>query len=104
MGNYLAGSKSEVRAMINSAASCLRPPSRGIMAMESPTESDVSLESKPAVRRAVNWVRMGVFATASALAVGLAAAWWYRSTLKTLRQSGENDSDSSFRISPDDSE
>jgi hypothetical protein len=72
--------------------------------MESSTESDVSLEKKPAERKAVDWVKMGLFAAASALAVGFAAAWWYRSTLKTLRQTGENDQDSSFRISPDDSE
>ncbi len=72
--------------------------------MESQTESDTLSETKPATREAVDWVKMGLFATASALAVGLAAAWWYRGTLKTLRQSGENESDSSFRISPDDSE
>jgi hypothetical protein len=32
------------------------------------------------------WVRVGVVAAASALAGGLAAAWWYRKTLARLQE------------------
>jgi hypothetical protein len=33
---------------------------------------------------------VGAIAAASALAGGVAAAWWYRNTLKKLRQAEEN--------------
>ena len=44
------------------------------------------------------WVKVGVIAAASAMAGGLAAAWWYRKTLKTLRQSGEMNQNPQFGI------
>jgi hypothetical protein len=50
-----------------------------------------------------NWVKVGVAAAASALIGGVAAAWWYRKTLKTLRQTGEIQSNPEFGISSDDS-
>ena len=49
--------------------------------------SDVS---KPGFR---GWIRVGAIAAASALVGGLAAAWYYRKTLNTLREAesqGEN--------------
>jgi hypothetical protein len=36
------------------------------------------------------WLKMGVVAAASALAGGLAAAWFYRKTLAQLRQAENN--------------
>jgi HAMP domain-containing protein len=47
------------------------------------------------------WIKLGVVASASALAGGLAAAWWYRKTLSKLRNAGENDQNPDFRISSD---
>jgi len=47
---------------------------------------------------------MGAIAAASALAGGLAAAWFYRKTLTRLRQAEDNHLDSDFRIFGDDSE
>ncbi|HUV68642.1 MAG TPA: hypothetical protein VMW15_03205 [Terracidiphilus sp.] len=47
------------------------------------------------------WLKVGVVAAASALAGGLAAAWWYRKTLKALRQTGEETSDPQFGIPTD---
>lgn len=35
------------------------------------------------------WLKLGVVAAASALAGGLAAAWWYRKTLSKLREAEE---------------
>ena len=35
------------------------------------------------------WVKVGVVAVASALAGGLAAAWWYRKTLSRLQEAEE---------------
>ena len=49
------------------------------------------------------WTNAGVIAAASALAGGLAAAWWYRKTLKTLRQIGEMHQNPQFGIPTDDS-
>jgi hypothetical protein len=48
------------------------------------------------------WIKVGVIAAATALAGGLAAAWWYRKTLKTLRQTGEMNDNPQFGIPFDD--
>jgi hypothetical protein len=40
-------------------------------------------------------------AAASALAGGVAAAWWYRKTLNKLHESGENTENPQFGISGD---
>jgi hypothetical protein len=45
------------------------------------------------------WFRLGVVAVASALAGGVAAAWWYRKTLNKLHESGENGENPQFGIS-----
>jgi hypothetical protein len=47
------------------------------------------------------WFRIGVVAVASALAGGIAAAWWYRKTLNKLHESGENNQNPQFGISED---
>ena len=49
------------------------------------------------------WLKVGLVAAASALAGGVAAAWWYRKTLTKLRQGDENLPNPDFRISTDDS-
>jgi hypothetical protein len=53
-------------------------------------ESTSSNESPREGARPSGWLKLGVIAAASALAGGLAAAWWYRKTLTTLRQAEEN--------------
>jgi hypothetical protein len=47
------------------------------------------------------WLRIGLVAAASALAGGMAAAWWYRKTLNKLHESGENAENPQFGISED---
>lgn len=64
-------------------------------------ESEVSISNEPATPTSSNWVRVGIVAAASAFVGGLAAAWWYRKTLQTLRQNGEIDSNPNFGISSD---
>ena len=49
-------------------------------------ESEGSQEKETAPVPASGWLKMGVVAAASALAGGLAAAWFYRKTLERLRQ------------------
>jgi len=57
-----------------------------------PEEPQNSLESnnlsapQEASAAGANWLRLGAVAAVSVLAGGLAAAWWYRSTLKKLHQ------------------
>lgn len=41
-------------------------------------------------REAGEWLRLGLIAAGSALAGGLAAAWWYRKTLSKLHQAAED--------------
>jgi hypothetical protein len=44
---------------------------------------------------------MGLLAAASALAGGLAAAWWYRKTLSRLQEAEDGVADPQFGISYD---
>ena len=44
------------------------------------------------------WIKVGAVAAASALAGGLAAAWFYRKTLNSLRQAESGSGNSDFRI------
>jgi hypothetical protein len=52
----------------------------------------------PAVR-----FKMGALAAGSLLAGGLLAAWWYRNTLRKLREAEENGQNPHFGIPEDDS-
>jgi len=49
-------------------------------------------------RRLPGWIKVSAIAAASALAGGLAAAWFYRQTLSRLRQADQNLYDSDFGI------
>jgi hypothetical protein len=44
------------------------------------------------------WLRVSALAAGSVLAGGLAVAWYYRKTLKTLQNADPPTSDSEFRI------
>ena len=71
--------------------------------MTNQTESEVSSPQEILRPGSSNWVKVGVVAAASALIGGMAAAWWYRKTLKTLRQTGDMQSNPDFGISDDES-
>jgi hypothetical protein len=64
-------------------------------------ESAGSTESSAADRSRPAWIKVGAIATASALAGGLAAAWFYRNTLNKLRQAESDPKNSDFRIQKD---
>jgi hypothetical protein len=64
-------------------------------------ESAQSTESPASNERLPPWIKLGVIAAASALAGGLAAAWFYRNTLNKLRQAESNLENSDFRIQKD---
>jgi len=68
----------------------------------SDSESESSKLTPATSRPSIGWVKVGVVTAASVLAGGLAAAWWYRKTLKTLRQTDETDLNPHFGIPPDD--
>jgi hypothetical protein len=65
-------------------------------------ESDVSV-TQPESARADSWLKVGAIAAVSALAGGLAAAWWYRNTLKKLHQAAEPVPHPDYGITGDDS-
>lgn len=69
--------------------------------MTSPTESDALAPTEVTSSTSQSWTKVGIAAAASALAGGLAAAWWYRKTLKTLRQTEEIEPNPKFGIYPD---
>ena len=58
-------------------------------------------ESPILSRRLPAWMKVGAIAAASALAGGLAAAWFYRNTLKKLRQAESDLDNSDFWIQKD---
>jgi hypothetical protein len=57
--------------------------------MAKPSDSDGYSSKTNTNGHAPGWLKVGIVAAASVLAGGLAAAWWYRKTLKTLRQTEE---------------
>jgi hypothetical protein len=62
-------------------------------------ESSISPSAKNANRSPKAWIKVGAIAAASALAGGLAAAWFYRKTLNTLREAESAAVDTEFGIS-----
>ena len=63
----------------------------------SPVESgESSISSEPGPRLSA-WIKVGTVAAASALAGGLAAAWFYRKTLNRFRQAEADSENSDFR-------
>jgi hypothetical protein len=75
---------------------------RGSFNMASSIESSTSTAPRRAEARPSGWLKLGVVAAASVLAGGLAAAWWYRKTLRTLRQAEENGINPKYGNSGDD--
>ena len=70
--------------------------------MTSQLES-ASYENKPAdASRPSSWLKVGLFAAASALAGGMAAAWYYRKTLTRLRQAENEAPAAEFSVADDD--
>jgi hypothetical protein len=69
--------------------------------MTNSLESEVLPEKNDPEPGSPGWVKLGVVAAASVLAGGLAAAWWYRNTLKKLNQAAETPHNPHFGISPD---
>jgi hypothetical protein len=67
-------------------------------------ESDDSQSQPEGGEKLSHWLRIGVVAAASALAGGMAAAWWYRKTLNKLQESGENAENPQFGISAGESQ
>jgi hypothetical protein len=62
-------------------------------------ESETSSTKQPTDPHSGGWLRLGVIAAASALAGGVAAAWWYRNTLQKLRQAEERPTNPEYGIS-----
>jgi hypothetical protein len=69
--------------------------------MTIPTESDASPPVQSSGTRPSTLIKVGVIAAVSVLAGGLAAAWWHRKTLKSLRQTGETTVNPYFGIPKD---
>jgi hypothetical protein len=65
-------------------------------------ESSNSSEPEAESRESAGWFRVGAVAAGSALAGGLLAAWWYRKTLKKLREAEEDAQNPHFGIPEDD--
>ncbi len=64
-----------------------------------PLESDQSPSEPLHNERKAGWFKISAIAAASALAGGLAAAWYYRKTLHTLRHADADAQNPDFGIS-----
>ena len=67
-----------------------------VSTMKRPLESVDSPEARGEDAPVPGWVRVGLIAVASAVAGGMAAAWWYRKTIDHLQQAGENPENTNF--------
>ena len=63
-------------------------------------ESKAYREQEPAKEASSGWLKFALLTAATALAGGVATAWFYRKTLTKLRETGENPQNSHFGISP----
>jgi membrane associated rhomboid family serine protease len=63
-----------------------------------PLESGRSTEQLSSAGPRPAWIKVGAIAAVSALAGGLAAAWFYRNTLNKLRQAELEPENSDFGI------
>jgi hypothetical protein len=61
-----------------------------------PLQSDDSVRPSELRKPFSAWIRVGAIAAASALAGGLAAAWFYRKTLNTFREAETDEDNSEF--------
>ena len=70
--------------------------------MTSNLESATSENRPTEASRPSGWLKVGIFAAASALAGGMAAAWYYRKTLTRLRQAENEAPAAEFGVAEDD--
>jgi flagellar basal body-associated protein FliL len=70
--------------------------------MTSHLDSSNSIAEQPPKSSGSGWLKLGLIAGASALAGGIAAAWWYRKTLTKLREAEQGVPNPEFRNQQDD--
>jgi hypothetical protein len=92
-------------SLLSGSAGCLQSKSIDLesynfMTNDMESEGSTSDHNPPEPRQ--GWLRIGLVAAASAVAGGMAAAWWYRKTLNKLHESGENGENPQFGISAGD--
>jgi hypothetical protein len=63
-------------------------------------ESNIYHDNEPPKEASSGWLKFALLTAATALAGGVATAWFYRKTLERLRETGENPQNSHFGISP----
>jgi len=73
-----------------------------LKSMASDLDSSMSAAKQPHISGASAWLKLGMIAGASALAGGIAAAWWYRKTLVKLREGENSTAHSEFKNLKDD--
>jgi flagellar basal body-associated protein FliL len=60
-------------------------------------DSSTQEDSRKAPGQSSSWIKVGAVAAVSALAGGLAAAWFYRKTLRRMHAAESDPEDSNFR-------
>ena len=66
--------------------------------MTNPTNDSSSPQSRSEARQPAGWLKVAAVAAVSALAGGMAAAWWHRKTLIKLQQGDDHPRNPESRI------
>lgn len=66
--------------------------------MTNDSKSDISENDTRSGKTWGRFLKVGAVAAASAILGGVAAAWWYRKTITTLHETGENGNNPHFGI------
>jgi hypothetical protein len=67
-----------------------------------PLNREEERESAASTEPSTGWLKVAGFAAVSALAGGLAAAWWHRKTLVKLRQSEQRSANADIPVPEND--
>jgi hypothetical protein len=102
-GPYFSGFPAFNRQAYHCSGKTFIPRDRFSIAMTSHFDSLTSASDQPKDAGTSGWLKLGIIAGASALAGGLAAAWWYRKTLSKLHQVENSSQNVEFRNLEDDS-
>ena len=71
-----------------------------MLTVENPADSTTSPETSSPADPLPAWLKLSVIAAASALAGGLAAAWFYRKTVSKLQNAEPHAHNTDFGMSP----
>jgi hypothetical protein len=94
---HLTGGQNQRQFLLSCTTSCAKAlDSKDLNVMANDAESDISTDREGSGKERSGWLRFALLTAASAVAGGLATAWFYRKTLNKLRETGESAKNTDF--------